>query len=286
MSEWIVASGSNRDKLGEGPIWSERRDAVLWVDIVGRSIKKLIIGTGLTEIWNMPDRLGWVIERSIGDGLLVGLRTGVAAFDPVTSSLDLLCSPERDRPQNRLNDAKTDVQGRLWFGSKDDSDKQSSGALYRLETDLRCKRIDDGYLVTNGPAFSLDGRTMWHSDSGRRIVYAFDLDENGDPQGRRDWLRFPEAWGFPDGMTVDCEGGVWIAHWGGARVSRFSPDGELDRSISLPATNITSVTFAGCSLDRMFVTSSSLGFEHERLAGALFELRPNVRGVAPVPFAG
>jgi sugar lactone lactonase YvrE len=139
---------------------------------------------------------------------------------------------------------------------------------------------------SNGPTFSPDGATLYHTDNARRVVYAFDLNENGALANKRVFVRFEDAWGYPDGMTTDSEGGVWIAHWDGARVSRFTPDGALDRSIALPVSRPTSCVFAGDELERMFVTSASIGREDEPLAGGLFEIDPGVRGAPAHMFAG
>jgi xylono-1,5-lactonase len=286
MPEWRVAAGEQRNVLGEGPTWSASRGVLFWVDIFGKTIHQLSLTRGATAEWSVPERVGFVVERKARPELLVGLKSGVASFSLDSMALEPVCSPEVDRPQNRLNDAKVDPCGRLWFGSKDDDDREASGALYRLDPDLQYCRQDDGYRVTNGPAFSADGRTMWHADSLKRVIYVFDIDSKGSACNRRTFVDFPSEWGLPDGMTVDAESCLWVAHWGGARISRFTPNGELDRVIHLPATQITSIAFAGESLDRMFVTSARLGCENEPLAGALFEVHPGVRGVTPTAFAG
>jgi sugar lactone lactonase YvrE len=154
-----------------------------------------------------------------------------------------------------------------------------AGSLYRLDPDLTWQKLDSGYDVTNGPTFSLDGMTMYHTDSAARTIYAFDFGADGSIGERRVWLRFEPDWGYPDGMTTDAEGCIWVAHWDGARVSRFSPSGQLLRSIELPARNITSCTFAGPLLDRMFVTSSTINQESDPNAGALFEVCTGVVGI-------
>ena len=143
-----------------------------------------------------------------------------------------------------------------------------------------------GYGVANGPTFSPDGSILYHTDSARRVVYAFDLSADGQLTGKREFIRFENEWGYPDGMTTDREGGIWIAHWDGGRVSRFRPDGTLERSIHLPASNITSCAFAGVHLDRLFVTSASLYREGEAEAGALFEVHADVCGLPAPAFAG
>ena len=227
-----------------------------------------------------------MIERRAGDGLIAGMKSGFYDLDLDPVTLRLIGDPEPGRPDNRLNDAKADAHGRIWAGSKDDRDIASSGALYRLDPDRRWSRHDDGYGVANGPAFSLDGTILYHTDSPARTVHAFDLAADGTVSGKRPFIRFEEDWGYPDGMTTDAEGGLWIAHWDGGRISRFRPDGSLDRSILLPAANITSIAFAGPALDRMFVTSSAQDDDRHAHAGALFEVFAGVTGLPAGQYAG
>lgn len=286
MNDIKIVEAPQNAILGEGPRWVSRQNALFWVDIMAPALHRLDLASGAVRSWAFEEPVGWIIEREGRDDFLVGLKSGFAklSLDPFT--IEAIGDPEPERPYNRLNDAKTDAAGRVWAGSKDDRDEDASGALYRLDGDLRWSRVDDGYLVTNGPAFSLDGRTLYHTDSGRRVVYAFDLADDGTVSGKREWLRFEEEWGYPDGMTTDAEGGIWIAHWGGARLSRFLPDARLDRSIAFPATNITSCAFAGEKLDRLFVTSASLDDAIGQHAGALFEVDVGVCGVPARGFAG
>jgi xylono-1,5-lactonase len=286
MSHVHAIPRESRDALGEGPIWSPSRDAVLWVDIFGQRVHQLALQTGAIASWPIPERIGWIVEREERGDFIAGLKTGFVHLQLEPFSIRRIGNPEPDRPQNRMNDAKTDAAGRIWCGSKDDSDQEATGALYRLDPDLAWSRHDDGYWVTNGPAFSPDGKTMYHTDSGLRTVFAFDMTEHGELAGKRVFLKFEEEWGYPDGMATDAEGGLWIAHWGGGRISRFRPDATLDRAIPIPASRVTSVVFAGPQLDRMFVTSAAFGCESEAQAGALFEVDPGVRGHPVRPFAG
>lgn len=275
-----------RDRLGEGLMWSPARQRLYWVDIQAPALHWLDLTHGAIGGIAMPEAIGWAIERTGGQDLVVGLKSGFAFLDPDTGRLSPIGDPEPERPHNRLNDAKADRWGRIWAGSKDDRDTDASGALYRLDPNLTWSRHDDGYGVTNGPTFSLDGRTLYHTDSPERTVYAFTLSEDGLLSDKRTFLTFEEEWGYPDGMTTDDAGGIWIAHWGGARISRFHPDGGLDRTIALPATNITNICFAGPRLDRMFVTSSCQDVEGEPLAGALFEVEADARGLPAGMFGG
>lgn len=286
MTQVIVIPSDDRDALGEGPIWSPSRNSILWVDIFGQRVRELALDTRSIRNWPVPERIGWLIERESCDDFIAGFKTGFVQLRLEPFSVRRIGNPEPDRPLNRLNDAKTDAAGYIWCGSKDDTDQSASGALYRLDPDLTWSRRDDGYRVTNGPAFSPDGKTMYHTDTGLRTVYAFDIDGRGILGRKRVFVQFEEEWGYPDGMATDTDGGIWIAHWGGARISRFLPDGRLDRSIPIPASNVTSIVFAGANLDRMFVTSAAYGCENEPLAGALFEIEPGARGHVVRPFAG
>jgi sugar lactone lactonase YvrE len=275
-----------RAALGEGPVYDARDDAVYFVDIKTPRLHRLSLRDNARTSWDMPEPIGWVLPRATKPGFIAGFKSGFAALTLDPFEITKIGSPEADRETNRLNDAKVDARGRIWAGSMDDEEKRASGALYRLDASLKWSCMDDGYRVANGPTFSPDGATLYHTDSARRVVYRFALSPDGLISDRREFVRFDESWGYPDGMTTDSEGGVWIAHWDGARVSRFTPEGKLDRAIPLPISRPTSCVFAGAASDRMFVTSASIGREDEPLAGALFEVDAGVRGAPSFAFAG
>ncbi len=269
--------------LGEGPLWSPVRNAVYAVDIRGARILRLSLADGERRDWTLDDAACWLVESADGDGFIAGLRSrrvvrlNLDGDRPVV--IAELAHLEPDRPGNRLNDAKADAQGRLWVGSMDDAEASPTGALHRIDPDGAVARVDEGYTVANGPALSPDGRTLYHTDSAARTVYAFDVGADGGVSGKRVHLRFAEADGYPDGMTCDAEGGLWIAHWDGGRVSRFLADGTLDRMVRLPVSRVTSCVFAGPDLDRLFITTAAHGRPEEPLAGAMFECAPGVRGL-------
>lgn len=272
--------------LGEGPLWSARDNAIYFVDIKKPALHRYSLTDGATRTWETPEAICWVIPRARKPGFIAGFKSGFYELSLDPFERKLIGTPETDRPTNRRNDAKTDSHGRIWAGSMDDEETRTCGALYRLDPDFSWRRMDDGYRICNGPTFSPSYDTIYHTDTGPGVVYAFDLAPDGEISNKRDFIRFEKGWGKPDGMTTDVEGGVWIAHWGGARVSRFTPDGKLDRSIALPASQITSCVFAGENLDRMFCTSAAVGLQGEELAGGLFEIDPGVRGARQHPFAG
>jgi len=275
-----------RCQLGEGPRWVAAENAVYWVDILAPAIHRLALNDLSVRSWDMPERIGWLIERADRPGFIAGLQSGFVELKLDPFSITPIVDPEPQLPGNRMNDAKTDARGRIWAGTMDAEEATESGSLYCLDTDFSITRLDSGYRVTNGPAFSPDGAAMYHTDSARRTIYKYPMDGSGNPGERREFIRFPDEWGYPDGMTVDSEGYLWVAHWDGGCVSRFSPDGKRERSIELPASRITSCVFAGTGLDRMFVTSAAHGRDEEQDAGMLFEVDPGVRGLPQAPFRG
>ena len=275
-----------RCELGEGPLWSAREDAIYWVDITGASLHRRTLADGEVKTWQMPEKIGWVAERRETPGLIAGLKSGfhLVTLDPFCCTA--LVDPEPDRPGNRMNDAKVDHLGRIWAGTMDDDEKESTGSLYRLDGTWKVSKHDSGYRVTNGPALDPDRGRFYHSDTARGIVYCFDMTAAGEIANKRLFVRFTPDQGYPDGMTVDAEGGLWIAHWGGGRVTRFSTEGQPERHVELPVSQVTSCTFGGEQLDRLFVTSAARGREHEPQAGMLFEVDPGVRGRPTCLFAG
>jgi xylono-1,5-lactonase len=271
MTEVRAIAREFRDTLGEGPIWSPARNAALWVDIFGQQVHELAIEQELPTSWSVPERTGWVIERDGREDFVAGLKIGFVLLQLEPFSIRCIGNAEPDRPQNRMNDAKTDSTGRIWR-SKDDRDQIASGALYRLDPDFTRSRHDDGYVVTNGPAFSPDGKTMYHAGSGLRTVFVIDIDERSELSHKRVFPKLEEEWGYPDGMATDAEGGLWIAHWSVAELAGFIPTAvwiDLFRCLR-PMSPV--LYFAGPQLDRMFVTSAALGCESDPLAGSLFEV--------------
>lgn len=275
--------------LGEGPVWVAREQAVYWVDINGRTIFRLTEQGELSR-WPTPFRVGSLVPRVSG-GFIAGTDQGIAEVDLATGRLRIVASPEEHIPENRFNDGKADRQGRFWAGSMDDRERQASGTLYRFDRDFSWTPVDRGYRVTNGPAFSPSGDILYENDSARQITYAFDLDADGNAANRRTFLRFDEGDGYPDGMTVDSEGSLWIAFWDGWCVRRFSPEGELLRTVEIPVSRPTSCAFGGPNLDRLYVTSASRDLDEAALAmqpkaGGLFMVTPGVQGLEEVLFAG
>lgn len=275
--------------LGEGPVWLARERALCWVDIDGQEVFCLD-DQGDLRRWRTPVRVGSLAPRA-GGGFVGGTDQGLAFIDLETETFDIFANPEAELPGNRFNDGKVDRSGRFWAGTMDKLEREAPGSLYRLEADLSLTIIDTGYRVTNGPAFNPDGRTMYHNDSARQVTYVFDLDEAGEATNRREFIRFGQGDGFPDGMTVDADGCLWIAFWDGWCVRRFSPDAEILATVELPVQRPTSCAFGGAGLDRLFITSARRDLKgtelaRQPLAGGLFAVDVGVHGIAELPFAG
>ena len=273
------------DRLGEGPIWSPTEQALFWVDILGQRLNRLRLADDSVTSWALPEMTGWVIERRAAPGFVAGTKAGIATLtlDPVT--VTLLAAPEPDLPLNRLNDAKADAAGRLYFGTMPMACDTPTGSLYRYDPDSTLTRLDSGYSVANGPAISTDGSTLFHTDSVAGRIYRFAVHPDGSLGPRALFRQFGRGEGSPDGMTFDAQGGLWVACWGAGRVVRLLPDASIDAVIALPASQTSSVCFAGDRLDRMFVTSASDGVE-EAAGGALFEVTSGRTGLPAHKFAG
>lgn len=269
--------------LGEGPVWVDRERALFWTDIHGRRVHRYVPERDESRSWDTPLRITSLGPRA-GGGFVAGSERGFVLIDEAISRFDIVAEPEPDRPGNRFNDGKVGPDGRFWAGTMDDAEVETTGALYRLDTDLIWKRCDVGYRVPNGPTFSPDGQVLYHTDSATRTVFRFDLDpKNGEVRNKRIFVQFGPEHGHPDGMTSDSDGCLWIAFWDGWCVRRISPDGRIVGEVRLPVQRPTSCAFGGDDLGVLFVTSASVGIDAsgrdaQPLAGGLFALEPGASG--------
>jgi sugar lactone lactonase YvrE len=275
--------------LGEGPVWVEREAALYWVDIAAPLIWRMDWASGDVSHWTPPFRICSLAPR-VSSGFVAGTERGFAFVDPQRGSYHLIGDPEPEYPGNRFNDGKIDGAGRFWAGTMDDSEREATGALYRLDANLSWRRIDEGYRVTNGPAFSPDGRRIYHSDSAARTIFLFELDEAGEVSTRRSFAQFGEGEGHPDGMTTDAAGFLWVAFWDGWCLRRLSPEGACVEEMAMPVQRPTSCAFGGPAFDRLLITSARIGLDEgeldaQPLAGALFMATPAVGGLPQPVFA-
>jgi D-xylonolactonase len=276
--------------LGEGPVWHTHEQALYWLDIKGLRVHRYTPATDEATSWTVPFRIGSLAPRQAG-GFVGGSEHGLMAINADFTLFEPIAHPEADQPGNRANDGKVDPHGRFWMGTIDDAEERAIGSLYRFDADGRWERVDGGYHVTNGPAFSPDGRTMYHNDSALQTIYRFDVAHDGSASNRRILAQFSDGDGYPDGMTVDASGCLWVAFWDGWCVRRLSPSGEIMLKIDLPIQRPTSCAFGGAALDQLYITSASIDLDESALsdqpgAGGLFVVEPGVRGIAAPSFAG
>lgn len=278
-------------ELGEGPLWDSVRSVLWWVDILERNIYCYDPVSHFDRIWHTGRMVSAMATRADGS-LLISWQDGVGSFDPETGVIDLLVAVEEAIPTNRFNDGKVDPAGRFWGGTMDLDGASEAGALYRIGTDLRCTPIVDGVSISNGLGWSLDGRLMYYVDTPTRRIDVFDFDPaNGTAENRRSFARIPESEGRPDGITVDSEGHVWVALFGGWSVHRYDPDGRHSGGVDLPVSNVTSCAFGGDGLADLFITTARSGLDENELkdqplAGAVFRARPGVMGQLSTNFGG
>lgn len=269
-------------ELGEGPVWREADQSVWFVDIKGLRVHRYEPATRAAWSWRAPAQPGFVAPVA-GGGWVAGLKTGLHRFDPVSGRFDLIKVVEPPALGNRLNDGFVDAKGRLWFGSMDDSEKELTGALYRQDG-RGISRMDDGYCITNGPAMSPDGRTLYHTDTLKKTLYAFDVSETGDLSNKRVFAQIEDGAGYPDGPAVDVEGCVWTGLFAGWGARRYSPAGKQIGFVKFPCANVTKIAFGGADRKTVYGTTAWKGLspaerEAQPLAGALFAFSVDTPGL-------
>jgi len=280
-----------RTVLGEGPCWDAKKQILYWVYIRGLKLNIYHPDTKKNDVIQLDKMIGCVVKRESG-GVVVALQNGLHWIDTDNNKTDLhfLADPEHHLPKNRFNDGKVDPRGRLWAGTLEIEEKNGPlGALYRFDKDLSSKKMLDQVEISNGLAWSPDHKTMYFIDSPRVRVDAFDYNvETGDISNKRTLINITDG-SYPDGMTIDKEGCLWVAHWNGSKVTRWDPSGKLLRTVPLPVSKVTSCCFGGPKLDQLYITSASweIDVKKEPLAGGLFILKnPGVTGFEEKEFEG
>ncbi|MDF9844840.1 MULTISPECIES: SMP-30/gluconolactonase/LRE family protein [unclassified Paenibacillus] len=276
-----------RAVLGEGPHWNDADGKLYWVDIEGRQLRSYDPATGKEQTVTLEQRIGAAVPDAAG-GWILALQQGIYRYDGSNpDQLEQLAEVEPELPGNRLNDAKCDSAGRLWFGSMSMGSEQSAGSLYVMERDGNVRQVLSGVGISNGLAWDDRLGRMYYIDSVTRAVDALDFDpDSGKADNRRAIIHLPEGNDVPDGMTIDREGMLWVAQWGGSCVSRWNPHtGEQIGRVEVPALNVTSCTFGGEALDELYITTARNGMSEEELerwplTGGLFRFKPGVQGMA------
>lgn len=279
-----------RAHVAESPVWDEVRKRLYWVDVRERPSIYMIEANGREQAWRMTEDIGSLVLAQDGR-LIASQRSGLIIFDPETAAFTPIVDPEPQRRANRLNDSKCDPRGRLWFGSMNPDSGVADGSLYVLETDGTCRHVAGDLVTPNGHAWSLDGRTMYLSDTRRGYIYAYAFDvKTGDLGPGRIFADLGAFPGGPDGATTDSEGYLWSAQFNGGCLIRYAPSGAVDRVLRLPVSKPTSCAFGGDNYATLYVTTASRGLSESRLqgepfAGHVLALDVGVRGLPPVRYS-
>jgi len=274
-----------KNELGEGPVWDAGNRELVWVDIDGRTLWRWRPGDGRAGASALDKKIGAAVPAKDGSWILA-MEDGFYRLEAGGRTI-LLAAVDEPDPENRLNDGKCDRSGRFWAGTMSAGGRKD-GSLYVLEKGGTLAKKLTGVICSNGLAWNEEDTVMYYIDSGERKVFAFDYrPEDGAIASRRTLIDFAAEGerGIPDGMTIDAEGMLWIAHWGGWQVSRWDPrTGRKLLSVSVPAKNVTSCTFGGDRLDELYITTARIGNDERELAGqplagALFCVRTDTAGL-------
>jgi sugar lactone lactonase YvrE len=273
-----------RAKLGEGPVWDAHEGVLRWVDIVPGLVHRLDPATGEDTAFEFGEQVGTVAVRASG-GLVLATESGIWTCANDGTGRRRPHEVDTDPPGGRFNDGKADPWGRFWAGTMLDG-TAGAAALYRLDPDGSLHRAVTGVSVSNGLAWSPDGTTMYYADTPTHGADAFDHDpETGALTNRRRLVDVDRGW--PDGLTVDAEGFLWVALWDGWGVRRYAPDGRLVETVDVPAQRVTSYAFGGPGLSTLYLTSATIGLSGvAEPAGAVFACDPGVSGQPPGEWAG
>jgi sugar lactone lactonase YvrE len=282
----VEVAADVRCDLGEGPVWDAELGRLLFVDIFRERVHLLDPATGSFDTYEVGQAVGALAPRRAG-GLVLAVRAGFATLDLASGEVRTVATISAP-PTTRMNDGECDPQGRFWAGTLRDDGTHGTSTLYRLDPGGEVTSMLEGVSVSNGLAWSADGATVYYVDSPTQRIDAFAFDgATGTLAERRSVAEIPAEIGMPDGMTIDADGDLWVAVWGGSQVRRYRPDGRLEGIIAVPASQVTSCAFGGPELADLYITTASRGLERpEPLAGALFRCRAGAHGVPVSRFAG
>jgi sugar lactone lactonase YvrE len=269
-------------------VWCPIERRLYWIDMSGGRLHCYDPICRCDTTWDLSGDIGSIAIRKDGT-LLLGLDQGLAVFNPPTASIDPLLDPQPEDPETRVSDSKCDRRGRLWVATYHVArPRQRRGALYRVDPDLSCRKMDEGFRCAIGPDWSPDDRVMYVGDTIGQVILAYDFDLlSGAIANRRVFARVDPQTGRPDGLRVDAEGFLWSGHADGWRLTRYAPDGRIDRVIRFPVQTVTNCAFGGDDLATLYVTTARRDAGADQpLAGGLFALRPGVRGLPDTRFAG
>jgi len=277
--------------IGKEPHWSSSSQKLYWVDMLAPAIYAGDPASNEYKVFPMQELVGAVVPRTRG-GFVVAMQSGFKAVDLESGSTTLIADPEANLPGNRFNAGKCDKKGRLWAGSLSIDTAPDKGGLWCLDIDGSVRKMDDGFHISNGMGWSPDDKKFYFTDSVKRLIYEYDFDlESGSIENRRTFVEVPEGVGVPDGLTVDSEGCVWSVHWDGWCITRYDPEGNVERVINVPVPRPTSCAFGGPDLSTLYISSARIRLSAQELveaplSGSIFALDAGVKGLPSNEFAG
>ena len=269
--------------LGEGVTWVKEHNSLYYVDIKKKKIFKLNYKNKNKKIYKIEKEIGFLAHVS-KNTFVLGLQGEIRIVDLKKKNKKISIKIEKKFKNNRINDGKTDHQGRLWFGTMDNLERNiHNGSLYCLDSNLNLNQVDKNYMITNGPAF-INKRCFYHTDSKKKIVYKIYIDKNLKVISKKIFIKFRKNEGSPDGMTLDNYQNLWICHYNGSCISVYNKKGNKLHSVSMPTKNITNCTFGGYRNSELFVTTAIKGMSKKELklfplSGNLFKIKTNVFGM-------
>lgn len=275
----------SKSELGEGALWNFKTGELMWVNIKSKILNFYKPATGNNKEMLTGQMIGTVVPTESG-AVLVALQNGIYRFNPETGSKKLLVNPEEHLPNNRFNDGKCDPAGRFWAGTMSTIGEKNTGTLYRFDGDSTICKMVENVSISNGIVWSADKTKMYYIDTPTLKVMGYDYnDKTGDISNPTVAVEIPDGMGYPDGMTIDAEGNLWIALWGGKAVGCWNPEtGKLERTVKVPAKNVTSCAFGDDDLGTLYITTAREDNSEEELkkyphSGGVFKTRPGVKGV-------
>ena len=269
--------------LGEGVTWVKEHNSLYYVDIKRKKIFKLNYKNKNKKIYKIEKEIGFLAHVS-KNTFVLGLQGEIRIVDLKKKIKKISIKIEKKFKNNRINDGKTDHQGRLWFGTMDNLERNiHNGSLYCLDSNLNLNQVDKNYMITNGPAF-INKRCFYHTDSKKKIVYKIYIDKNLKVISKKIFIKFRKNEGSPDGMTLDNYQNLWICHYNGSCISVYNKKGNKLHSVNMPTKNITNCTFGGYRNSELFVTTAIKGMSKKELklfplSGNLFKIKTNVFGM-------
>ena len=283
----IKCAWKTKTLLGEGTLWVPKLNSIFFVDIKKKKLLILNIKTNKKKILKVNKEIGFIshVKENV---FILGLKSEIRIIKLVNLKTLYSLKIEIDKPNNRINDGKTDPEGRLWFGTMDDLEKKQSGSLYCLDNSLNLHKVDEKYFITNGPAF-LNKNNFYHADSKKKIIYKIKINNKFKIIKKSIFIKFKKEEGSPDGMTTDSKNNLWVCHYNGARISVFNLKGKKIHKIYLPAKNITNCTFGGKKNNELFISTArkDMSFNDLKkypLSGSLFRIKMNIKGKKIIGF--